>query len=174
MKLNLAVGVKHFTRVVLAVALALIANTAIAQSLKGTATYRERMALPPGAVFEATIEDVSRADAPAQTIARQRVESPGNPPIAFTIAYDPAKILQERRYVVRARILVDGKLLFTTDTATPVITGGSPTSVSLMMRRVGAGQTGASNPSGKRPLEGTYWKATELEGKPTPSAGGQA
>ncbi len=168
MTLNPAVGAKYFIRVALAVALALIANTAIAQSLKGTATYRERMALPPGAVFEATIEDVSRADAPAQTIARQRVEAPGNPPIAFTIAYDPAKILQERRYVVRARILVDGKLLFTTDTATPVITGGSPTSVSLMMRRAGSGQTGASNPSGKRPLEGAYWKATELEGKPAP------
>ena len=71
--------------------------------------------------------------------------------------------------VVRARILLDGKLLFTTDTATPVITSGNPTDVSLVMRRAGPGQTGASNPSGKRPLEGTYWKATELEGKPTPA-----
>jgi hypothetical protein len=30
---------------------------------EGTAAYRERMALPPSAAFEATLEDVSRADA---------------------------------------------------------------------------------------------------------------
>ena len=30
--------------------------------VQGTATYRERMALPPDAVFEATLEDVSKAD----------------------------------------------------------------------------------------------------------------
>ena len=30
----------------------------------GTASYLERMALPPGAVFEATLEDVSRAGKP--------------------------------------------------------------------------------------------------------------
>lgn len=57
MTLNLAVGARYFTAVALAVALALIGDTAIAQSIKGTATYRERMALPPGAVFEAVIED---------------------------------------------------------------------------------------------------------------------
>jgi uncharacterized lipoprotein YbaY len=99
--------------------------TTFAQSIQGTAMYRERMALPPAAVFEAALEDVSRADAPAETIARTRVASPGNPPIAFTIAYDPARILADHRYVVRARILLDDKLLFTTDTATPVITRSS-------------------------------------------------
>jgi heat shock protein HslJ len=50
-------------------------------AVKGTATYRERMALPPGAVLEATLEDVSRADAAAEVIGQTRVEKPGNPPI---------------------------------------------------------------------------------------------
>ena len=35
-------------------------------AVRGTATWRERMALPPGAVLEAMVEDVSRADAPAE------------------------------------------------------------------------------------------------------------
>ena len=65
---------------------AMIANTASGQSVEGTATYRERMALPQSAVFEATLEDASRADAAAETIARTRIASPGNPPIKFTIA----------------------------------------------------------------------------------------
>jgi hypothetical protein len=30
-------------------------------AVRGTATFRERMALPPGAVLEATLEDVSKA-----------------------------------------------------------------------------------------------------------------
>jgi putative lipoprotein len=149
----------------------------MAQTITGTATYRERMVLPAGAVFEATLEDVSRADAPSETIARQRLTSPGNPPIAFTISYDPAKISANRQYVVRARILVDDKPLFTTDTTSQVITRGSPTSVSLLLRRIGGGQTAAPTPGsqastptpGSRPIEGTRWRATELAGKPTPA-----
>jgi heat shock protein HslJ len=124
------------------------------------------MALPPGAVFEATIEDVSRAGAAADTIARTRLTSPGNPPIAFTIAYDPAKIVADHQYVVRARILVGDTLLFTTDTAAPVITRGSPTSVSIMLRRAGTGETAPPAAGGTRPLEGTRWTAAEFAGKP--------
>jgi putative lipoprotein len=145
----------------------LIAGIAMAQSIEGSATYRERVALPPAAVFEAVLEDVSRADAPAETIGRTRVPSPGNPPFAFTIAYDPAKIQSGHRYVGRARILLDEILVFTTDTGSAVITGGNPTKVSLMLRRVAAGQTPPTS-GGTGPLEGTYWKAIELAGKSTP------
>jgi Type III secretion system lipoprotein chaperone (YscW) len=86
------ISIRAVPRMVLVGILTLIASTATAQSIEGTATYRERITLPPAAVFEAAIEDVSRADAPAATIARTRVASPGNPPIAFT-AYDPARIV---------------------------------------------------------------------------------
>jgi putative lipoprotein len=151
MTLSIDVGTRTFACVALTAVLALIANQAMAQTIQGTATYRERMTLPPGAVLEAAIEDVSRADAPASVVASTRVASPGNPPIAFTIAYDSAKILPDHRYVVRVRILLDGKLLFTSDVATPVITRGSPTSVSMTLRRVGAGQTASASNSGLWP-----------------------
>ena len=152
----------------LAAGLTLMAGTAAAQSIQGTATYRERITMPAMAVFEAVLEDVSRADAPAATIATTRVVSPGNPPIAFTIAYDTAGISPNRLYVVRARIVLDGKLLFTTDTGTPVITRSNPTKVSLMLRRVASDQVSPSTGGGSRPLEGTYWKAIELAGTPAP------
>lgn len=146
----------------------LTAHTAMAQSIQGTATYRERMALPPSAVFEATLEDVSRADAAAETIGGTRLTSPGNPPIKFTITYDPARILADHRYAVRARILVNDQVLFSSDTATPVITRGNPTTVSIVMRRVATAQNPSPGPAGTTPLEKTYWRATELAGKPTP------
>lgn len=166
---HIRVRARTFSRVALAAVFGMIANTASAQSIQGTATFRERMALPPSAVFEATLEDVSRADAAAETIGRTRITSPGNPPIKFSIAYDPARILADHRYVVRARITLDSKPLFTTDTAAPVITRGSPTTVSLMLRRVDAGQTSPPGATGSRNLEGPYWKAIELAGKPVPA-----
>jgi heat shock protein HslJ len=81
-------------------------------------------------------------------------------------------VLQKGRYVVRARILLGDQLMFTSDTATPVITSGTPTSVSLMLRRVSGTQTGpgTGTPGAKvQPaLDGTSWRATELAGKPAP------
>jgi putative lipoprotein len=62
-------GTIRTVTVALATFVGLIAHTAMAQSIQGTATYRERMALPPSAVFEATLEDVSRADDASETIS---------------------------------------------------------------------------------------------------------
>ncbi len=70
-------------RIIALLFLALMSDAGVAAdgTLSGTATYRERIALPPDAVFEATLEDVSKADARAVVIGRVRIEAPGNPPI---------------------------------------------------------------------------------------------
>jgi len=127
--------------------------------INGSAIYRERIALPPNAVFEATLEDSSRADAKAEVIAQTRLESPGNVPIRFTIEYDPERIRDNRSYSVRARILVDGHLKFTTDQVYPVLTRGHGSDVSLMLRMV----LGTAAPA---PLENTYWKLVALGDEP--------
>jgi putative lipoprotein len=123
-------------------------------SVKGTATYRERIAMPPDAVFEATLEDVSRADAPAEVVSRTRIASPGNVPIAFEIPYDPARIVSGRRYAVRARILVNERPFFATDQSYPVTPGAGTAPLQLLLKQGG----GESSPS----LENTYWKLTHL------------
>jgi uncharacterized lipoprotein YbaY/heat shock protein HslJ len=107
-------------------------------SITGTATWRERMALPPSAVFEATLEDISRADAPATVLGHTRIENPGNPPIRFRIGYDPATIDVRHRYAVRARVTVDDRLMFTTDTVQPVFGPEQVIHVELLLKRVGA------------------------------------
>ena len=120
-------------------------------------------------MFEASLEDVSRADVPSDVIAVTRLTSPGNPPIAFGIVYDPARIVANHRYVVRARILLDGRLLFTSDAVYPVLTQGHPSTVSMILRRVGGNETASPGgqgqglpPTGAPPLEKTFWRATEL------------
>jgi putative lipoprotein len=134
-----------------------------AAPVRGTATYRERIALPANAVFEASLEDVSRAGAPAELIARVRNEQPGNPPIPFVIAYDPGRINQSHTYAVRARILVDDRLWFATDQHYPVLTAGRGSDVQLLLRRAN-GFTNDTRPpiNTVAPLENTHWKLTSL------------
>jgi putative lipoprotein len=127
-------------------------------SVKGTALYRERMAMPPDAVFEATLEEVSKADAPAEVIGRVRLEGPGNPPIHFEIRYDTSRIDPTHRYAVRGRIVVGDKLFFATDQPYQVLTAGHANDVELLLRRVAGGE----NSSSPEPLENTYWKLTDL------------
>ena len=58
----------------LAVGVAMLAAPlgALAEAkVTGTAHYPERVALPPEAVFEAVLADVSRADAPPMEIGRE-------------------------------------------------------------------------------------------------------
>lgn len=109
--------------------------------IKGTAGFRERIAMPPGALFEATLLDISRMDVPADVISTFQKEDAGNPPYAFELAYDPAQIIPSRTYAVRARVTLAGRLLFTSDQVHPVITRGSPTTVDIVMKRV-AGAAG--------------------------------
>jgi putative lipoprotein len=136
-------------------AAALAAATA---QIKGFATYRERMALPAAAIFEATLEDVSKPGTAAEIIGSTRIEHPGNPPIVFAIAYPPARIAAKHRYAVRARITLHGKLLFTSERHYPVLTAGAGNEVRLMLRRVGAGEASST-------LENTYWKLTHLRSR---------
>lgn len=106
-----------------------------AGAITGVASYRERIALPPGSVFEAVLEDVTLADAAATVIAKTVLQDP-RPPIRFGIAFDPARILPANRYAVRARILVDGQLRFTSDRLHRVLTGGAGHAVDIPLRAV--------------------------------------
>ena len=114
--------------IVLAILLA-VSNSAAAQSVQGTATYPERMAWPPTAVFEALVEDIFDPDAP-EVIGRVRIASPSNPPISFEIPYDRARIRSDHVYGASARILVGERVIFATDTYS-VITRGSDDLVTL-------------------------------------------
>jgi putative lipoprotein len=136
-----------------------------ARSVSGTATYRERIALPQNAVFEATLEDVSRAGTASELIARVRNEQPGNAPIPFTIAYDGGRIIPSHSYVVRARIVVGDQLWFTTDRNYPVLTGGNSSEVQLLLGR-SSGQGSPPRIPSSPPLENTYWKLTYLGSTP--------
>ena len=113
-------------------------------AVTGTVTYRQRMALPPSAVISVRLLDVSRQDSAAGLIAEDRIPAEGKQmPFPFDIPYDPSRIQQSSRYVVRAEIRDGERLLFTTDTSYPVITQGNPTTgVEIVVVPVGGGGGG--------------------------------
>ena len=137
-----------------------LAATASAQTVTGTATYRERIALPADAILEATLEDVTRP----QNLGFARLEKPGLPPFSFSIVFDANRIDPAHQYIVRARITQAGRLLFVTDEPARVLTNGAGTSVSMMLRMVqGAAAT---------VFEETVWILTHLGADPVPALSG--
>lgn len=145
----------------LVLALWMLATAAHAGTVTGTATYRERIALPAGATFEATLEDVSRAGAPATLLGRSGAVPAKTPPFAFRIEYPDGAIAPGGRYTVRASVRNGEQLLFTTDRHVNALSGKP---LELQLVRV-ADPTATKSGKGSPGLRGTHWKLVALNGK---------
>lgn len=124
-------------------------------AVTGTVTYRNRSALPRNAVITVKLVDVSRADAAGKVIAEQKIDSDGKQvPFAFSLGYKPDQINSRNRYNVQAEIRGgNGRLLYITDTAHPVLTQGNPSNVEIVVAQVrGGGQNPGNN---DRSIRGT-------------------
>lgn len=136
----------------------LSAGQAAAGTVTGSLYYLERIALPPDAVLEVVVADVSLADAPAKTLGRTTMAPAGQAPIAFQVHYDDSAVQSSHRYAVRATIRVAGGLLYATTQNHPVLTGGGTANAGrLKLERVPE-----SNAAPDRSVEGTYWKLKTL------------
>lgn len=120
------------------------------RTLDGTVTYRERMALPPSAIVEVRLVDVSLVDAPSTTIARTSLKGRRQVPIRYRLRFDDASIKAGRRYALQARITVDGRLWFTTTTHHAIFAGGADNTDILVERvRQAPRAEAVSHPSGR-------------------------
>ena len=100
--------------------------------VQGTVTSRVRVALPPNAVVEVKLLDVSLQDVAAVTLGLQIIETRGRQvPIPFQIPYDPAWIDPMGRYAVQARVTESGQLLLLNTQEVPVLTRGAPATVEI-------------------------------------------
>lgn len=103
-------------------------------SVTGTVTYRERIALSPGAVVTVQLRDTSLMDVASELIAEQVIANPGQVPVAFEVYYNEDDIDPRNTYSIQARITEsDGRLAFINDTAYDVITRGNPTRVDMVL-----------------------------------------
>ena len=90
-----------------------IETSDIKQTLVGEAYYRERKLLPPGTELHLTLEDVSKMDVSSTVIATATQPLTGAPPYEFTLGYFEADVDLRMQYSLRATIMLDGELLFT-------------------------------------------------------------
>ena len=141
-------------------------------SLSGTVLYRERIALPADATIVVRLEDVSRADAPADVVASQTIAADGRQvPIPFELDFAPERIEPNRRYALRAEIrAAGGELLFTTMTNRAVLEPGAANEgIEILVQRVSSGggrgepaAAGAGSPPSTGSIMGETWRLVAI------------
>jgi putative lipoprotein len=95
-------------------------------AVTGTLTYRDRAALPPGAVVRVRLVEMSLPEAPARTIAEQIITRPGQPPIDFAVPFNPSAINPRHIYQIDVHVTAGRRLHATNTRQYPVITNGNP------------------------------------------------
>lgn len=142
----------------------------VSETVSGRVFYLPRIAIAPNATIEVNLLDVSRADAPATTLASMKMTADGRQvPFPFELLYDAKQIDSRYTYAVQSRIMVDGELQFISTTQIPVITNGNPTEgIEVQVDLVGQ----LDNQSGEQPpqssvedsqLIGTAWQLEKIQ-----------
>jgi putative lipoprotein len=103
-------------------------------TVSGTVWYRERIALPPGAVVVIRVLDTARADAPSTTLAETRFEPETQVPVHFEATVPRSAFTAPGSYAVAARIEVGGSLAWVSDSHHAVTPDG-PNEVEILVRR---------------------------------------
>jgi len=100
-------------------------------AVSGTIVLPAGAVIPAGATWTIEIQDVTLADASADVIGEVTadVADPAATVIPFEVEYDPALIDEAATYALQVSIQdATSALLFASDTMTPIITAGAPTS----------------------------------------------
>lgn len=103
----------------------------------GTVAHRQRIALPPDTKLRVRLEDVSRQDVAARLISEVTLPTASKQvPLAFVLPFRRADIDAQHRYQVRATLVAGDEMMFTTTSAYPVLTQGTPSDVAIVVQSV--------------------------------------
>lgn len=132
-------------------------------TVTGTARFDGTVALPPHAVLDVSVADVSRADATATTLAQFAGPASGPQPLRFSLPVEQRLVQERGSYSVRAEILVDGQALYVTDSAYLVLGHSGNTHVDVVLRPVDT----RAQPASSR-IENVRWTLVSLDGQRLP------
>lgn len=106
--------------------------------VEGSVSYRERMLMPAGSTLTVRVQDVSRADARAETISEISYTLDGSgPPFGYRMRVFNDRVDPQHTYAVRAEIHDPrGRLMYTTDQRHEVLTRGASNEAHLVLVRV--------------------------------------
>lgn len=124
-------------------------------TVSGTVAYRQRIAMPPQAILQVQVADVSLMDAPAKVLAESREEFAGRQvPLRFSLRLPKSAIDERHRYAVSARIMIGDRLAFISTMHNGVLTQGQGDRVDLILQAVGPAPA-TSKPSAAKAEEQT-------------------
>ncbi len=101
-------------------------------------TIKEKVTLGPDAVAVVVLVDRTAADFGGQIIGVQRIDAPGNSPIAFSVPFDFRDDPQRTHAYAVFASLQDHEKIWQSLEPTPVITGGPTSNVLLTLEAVPA------------------------------------
>jgi putative lipoprotein len=105
------------------------ANAPIPSTVSGTVTLRDPVTIGEGARLDVKLVDVAEPGVP---IAEKTFDVSGAPPFNFSLDLDPSRIDRKRAYTVNA-VLTDGERRYLAGLTSPVLTGGSPSTVQILL-----------------------------------------
>ncbi len=129
--------------------------------ITGSVIARERLYIPPDAVFDAALVDVTQVGEPPLVLGRQRIAPAGPLPYQLRIPYRQAGIQPHGRYEVRAALTQQGRLLLDTPGLHPVLVSPAFRHVDLTLAREPLLE---ATLAAAVPLRQTYWQLTEVVG----------
>jgi putative lipoprotein len=116
-------------------------------TLRGTVSFSESITVPPDAVLEVSLVDLTPAEAPESVVTIGRMRTRGLSSIAYRLTVDDRLLHRGHNYVLKARILVDGKVWLANTTPHPVMR--APVQPDMPLERVAAQAPEAPSPKGK-------------------------
>ena len=171
--------IQAFLRPLLAMT-CVIGSCAQAATLQGTAIYRERIAAPADAIFEASLQQIESDGAPGPVVGHAALNPADQTPFKFEIVYD-ATIQPGQQYRVSTNLSTQGRVLFS-GTAPVTLSQADSKPIMVLMRKgvqehVGAPAASSVAPAASQdptkaaakpdsPLRNTYWKLVTLHGEP--------
>jgi putative lipoprotein len=112
-------------------------HQSLMKSMVGDVRYELPQALPADAYLLITLADVSKQDAPARTVAEERIQPVGASPVDFLLAYDPADLRDGVDFAINVRLQQGDKLLAINDARVSVLgRSGENGPVSVVLKAV--------------------------------------
>ncbi len=136
-----------FRTLALAALFALVAQAVSAATITGLVWPGARIAPGADATIIVELLDVSRADARGDVVAATRVVPRGRLRAPFRLDYDAGALHPHFRYVLSARLIVDGRLVARTTSPPRIFAGRPPPRAALRLTPVADGRP----PSAERP-----------------------
>lgn len=110
------------------------------RTLRGSVTYRERIALANNSVVTVRLVEMTNQNTTGEMVAETTVNTNGRQvPIQYELLYDNSRIGFQRSYALEAEITTDGKAVFKTEQPRAVqLRGGETGTIQLDLVKAGA------------------------------------